>query len=119
MAEEKSEIAKRAYDFALRVIRMASVLPRNSINSVLVRQVVRSATSIGANIEETLGAHTKSDFTYGMNIAKKEARETRYWLRIIADVDQSVKSRMASLLQESEEIINILTKIVKTSKKNL
>jgi four helix bundle protein len=112
MYEGKSEVAKRAYRFGVDVIKLTSKLPRNTANAVLVRQVIRSSTSIGANIEEALGGHTKNDFTYGMNVAKKEARETRYWLRVISDVN----SKSTDLpLQECEQLINILTKIVKTS----
>lgn len=72
--------------------------------------------SIGANIEEALGAHTRSDFIYGMNLAKKEARETNYWLRLIFDANLQIQPKIRSLLQESEEIVKILTAIVKTSK---
>ena len=115
--EEKSEIAKRAYNFALSVIKITSKLPRNPANLILIRQVIRSATSIGANIEEALGGHTKNDFAYGMNVAKKEARESRYWLRMLRDTNSLMQIEFAKLLQECEELINILTKIVKTSTK--
>src|SRR3989344_4864742 len=113
--EEKSEIAKRAYNFALQIIKVTSKLARNPANLILIRQVIRSATSIGANIEEALGGHTRNDFAYGMNVAKKEARETRYWLRLLADLNSTYRQKIEKLLKENKEIINILTKIVKTS----
>lgn len=115
--EEKSEIAKRAYSFALAVIKITAKLPKTQANIILIRQVIRSATSIGANIEEALGGHTKNDFTYGMNVSKKEARETRYWLRMLFDTNTSFQKELNLLLRECEELINILTKIVKTSSK--
>lgn len=116
--EGKSEVAKRAYTFGVDVIRFVSKLPVNPANTILIRQVIRSATSIGANIEEALGGHTKSDFAYGMNVAKKEARETRYWLRMLGDINNlKGNPKYEKLLQEVEELINILTKIVKTSTK--
>lgn len=113
--EEKSEIAKRAYSFAVKVIKVTANLPKNPANLILVRQVIRSATSIGANIEEALGGHTRKDFIYGMNVSKKEARETRYWLRMLWDTNEVSQKEITPLLQECEELINILTKIVKTS----
>ncbi|HEY5600802.1 MAG TPA: four helix bundle protein [Patescibacteria group bacterium] len=112
---QKSEIAGRTYDFALNVVLITTKLPSNPANQVMIRQVIRSATSIGANIEEALGGHTKNDFTYGMNVAKKEARETRYWLRLLADLNSNYRQKIEKLLKENKEIINILTKIVKTS----
>ena len=113
--EEKSEIAKRAYNFAVQVIKITAKLPRTPANFILIKQVIRSATSIGANIEEALGGHTRNDFSYGMNVSKKEARETRYWLRMLSDTNTVLQKELAELLQECEELINILTKIVKTS----
>lgn len=113
--EEKSEIAKRAYNFAVNVIKITAKLPRTPANFILIKQVIRSATSIGANIEEALGGHTRNDFAYGMNVAKKEARETRYWLRMLYDTNNAMHKEFTILLQECEELINILTKIVKTS----
>ena len=115
MYKEKSQISSRAYGFALQVIRLTSLLPRTPANLILIRQVIRSVTSIGANIEEALGDHTKADFAYSMNVSKKEARETRYWLRMLADTNLDYQKELNILLQECEELINILTKIVKTS----
>lgn len=116
MYKEKSQISARAYNFALDVIRLTSLLPRTPANLIVIRQVIRSVTSIGANIEEALGGHTRADLAYCMNVAKKEARETRYWLRMLKDLnDNKFIARIKVLLNENEEIINILIKIVKTS----
>jgi|SRR3989344_448543 len=115
---KESQISSRAYEFALEVIKFTSSLPNTPANLILIGQVIRSVTSIGANIEEALGGHTKADFAYCMNVAKKEARETRYWLRMLKDLnDSKFAARFELLLSEIEEIINILTKIVKTSTK--
>lgn len=95
---------------------MTQSLPKTYVNVIIINQIIRSVTSIGANIEEARGGHTKTDFTYGMNIAKKEARETIYWLKLIMEMNSSFSSRLNLLLQENEEIIKILTAIVKTSK---
>ena len=118
MYKEKSQISARAYNFVLEVLRFTSSLPKTPANVILIRQVIRSVTSIGANIEEALGGHTKADFAYCMNVAKKEARETRYWLRMLKDLNGSAyAARFEALLNEVEEMVNILTKIVKTSTK--
>lgn len=95
---------------------MTTKLPKNQINIILSNQIIRSVTSIGANIEEARGGHTKSDFTHSMNISKKESRETFYWLCLICKMNSSFESRFKALLQENEEIIKILTSIVKSSK---
>ena len=118
MYKEKSQISSRAYNFALEVIGITSTLSKTPANIILIRQVIRSVTSIGANIEEALGGHTRADFAYCMNVAKKEARETRYWLKMLKDLNVgSFSHKFEMLLKEIEEIINILTKIVKTTTK--
>lgn len=110
-----SIIAKRAYDFGLQVITMTKFIEKSYENIVLIKQIIRSATSIGANIEEALGANSKKEFTHSMNVAKKEARETIYWLKLIADINPNLQKRLQDLLKENQEVIMILTKIVKTS----
>lgn len=84
---------------------------------VLSKQLLKSGTSVGANIEEALAGFSKKDFLYKMSISSKEARETRYWLKLlkfskIADLE------LDSYLHDVEQIINILTSIVKTTKEN-
>ena len=85
---------------------------------VLSKQVLRSATSIGANAEEANAAQTKKDFIAKMSIASKEARETRYWLHLL-DKSQIVKADYTTYLSDIEQIIKILTRIVKTSQENI
>ena len=114
--EKPRDIKERSFEFAVRVLKMTKHLSRNSINNTLISQIVRSATSIGSNIEEAQGAHTKIDFTHCMNISKKEARETFYWLRMIKEMNLVIAKRLEPLLTENEEIIKILTTIVKSSK---
>lgn len=75
---QPEDIAERAFRFAVVVLKITAMLPKNQINLVLINQLIRCVTSIGANIEEARGGHTKIDFSHSMNIAKKEARETRY-----------------------------------------
>lgn len=112
-----SLIAKKTYAFALEVIRTIKILDKSYENIVIIKQIIRSVTSIGANIEEALGGNSKKEFIHSMNIAKKEARETIYWLKLIKDLNPTLKEKFELLLEENEQIIKILTKIVKTSSK--
>lgn len=114
--KKPEDILDRTFRFAVVVLKMTTILPKSQINLVLVNQLIRCVTSIGANIEEARGAHTKTDFAYSMNIAKKEARETRYWLRLILEMSSRFASAIKPLIEENEEIIKILTAIVKTAK---
>jgi four helix bundle protein len=85
---------------------------------VLGRQVLRSGTSIGANVEEAFGATSKREFTYKLNIAFKEAKETHYWLRLIRDVGLVPAKRIDLLIQEALEIKLILAKSIVTSQQS-
>jgi len=114
---KKSIIQKKSFEFALKIIELYRQLVANK-EYVLSKQLLRSGTSIGANVEEASAAQSKKDFINKMSIASKEARETRYWIRLLQ------KSKIVSLdykiyLEETEEIIKILTSIVKTSKEKL
>jgi len=107
-------INKRAFDFAVNVISLCRSLPKDEVNRILINQIIRSVTSIGANLEEATGAHTRAEFINCTNIARRESRETHYWLKLIYEVNsQSIKSRMEDILKESNEIVSILTSSVK------
>ncbi len=114
--KKPQDIGERTFTFAVRIMKMTASLSQIQTNKVLINQIIRSATSIGANVEEARGGHTKVDFTHSMNIAKKEARETFYWLRLIEEMNPSLKTKLKLLLQENEELVKILTSIVKTAK---
>lgn len=88
---KESLIANKSYAFGLEIIRLAKIL-KTYENIVLIKQIIRSATSIGANIEEALGSNSRKEFIHSMNISKKEARETIYWLRLISDVNPKLKT---------------------------
>ena len=109
-------VRKRIFSFALDVIDMCNKLPKSESNKIIARQVIRSATSIGANLEEAAGAYTKNDFIYGLNISKKETRETNYWLRLLAQSNPTLKSKqLETLITESEELLRILIVSVKNA----
>jgi four helix bundle protein len=114
----KSSIVKdKSYSFALRVITMAKWL-RAQKEFEIARQILRSGTSIGSNVEEALAGISRADFIAKMSIASKEARETHYWLRLLRDSKTVPESKIASLEFESLDLIRILTAIVKTSQAN-
>jgi four helix bundle protein len=109
-------ILDRSFDFSLKVIDLYKDMIGNK-EYVLSKQVLRSGTSVGSNVEEAIGGYSKKDFAAKMGISLKEARETRYWCRLIKYGEFS-KVNIDWYIQESTELINILTKIVKTSQGN-
>lgn len=110
---EIQTIQERTFKFGLRVINMAKSLPRNPAGFTIADQVLRSGTSIGANIAEAQDAVSKLDFTHCLNISLKEAREAAYWLRLIVESGLLPKHKMTPLLAEIEEIVKILSASVK------
>ena len=113
----ENKILELAFEFSLKIIELYKRLGEKK-EFVLSKQLLGSGTSIGANIEEAIAAQSRRDFISKMSIASKEARETRYWLRLLnksklVDIDYS------EYLIGVEHIINILTKIVKTSQETV
>jgi len=109
-----SIVKDKSYSFALRIIALTKWL-REQKKFEIARQVLRSGTAIGSNVEEALAGISRADFTAKMSIASKEARETHYWLRLLRDSKIVPESEIKSLASESLELIRILTAIVKTS----
>ncbi len=109
-------IQQKSFDFALSIIELYKELTKEN-EYIISKQLLRSGTSIGANIEEASAAQSKKDFIAKMSISSKEARETRYWLRLL-DKSQLVNLDFTLYLSSIEEIINILTAIVKTSQQS-
>ena len=107
-------IQKKSYDFALQIIILYRTLCKRN-EYVLSKQLLRSGTSIGANVEEAQAGQSRADFISKMSIASKEARETCYWLRLLRDSNTLSNIEADSLLSEAESIVNILTAIIKTT----
>ena len=108
---------ERSYSFALKVIGLYRDLLGQK-EYVLSRQLLKAGTSVGANVEEAVAGQSRADFLSKMSIASKEARETKYWLRLLRDSGLSNNQSLHELLEESEEIIRMLTAIVKTTKQS-
>ncbi len=107
-------VRDKSYLFALSIIELYKVLVEKN-EFVMSKQVLKSGTSIGANIEEALAGQSRPDFLSKMSIASKEARETLYWLRLLRDSYTLALEQLVDLIDESESLIHILTSIVKTT----
>jgi len=111
------DIKKRAFSFACRIVNLYQFLAKQKgAGEVLARQILRSGTSIGANLEEAAAGQSKADFVSKCNIALKEARETHYWLRLFTETNVVSAERLDGLLNESNELVAILTTIVKNAR---
>jgi four helix bundle protein len=108
-----SIVKEKSFAFALRAIRLARWL-RERREYDLARQILRAGTSIGANVEEALAGISRRDFVMKMGIASKEAREARYWLRLLRDSETVPCQLIASMIDDADELVRILTSIVKT-----
>ena len=109
-------VVKKSYAFAVRIINCYKYMTNNKKEYVLSKQLLRCGTSIGANVEEALGGHSKKDFHAKMSIAYKEARETSYWLRLLKDTDFLEANLSDSLLSDSNELLRIIGSIIKSLK---
>jgi four helix bundle protein len=115
---KKIDITDRTFDFAVKIVKLANKLPKSPAGFRIGNQIVGSGTSIGANTQEAQSASSKNDFIHKMNIALREARETKYWLRIILAVELIPKNLIRSHLDKCEELIKILVTIIKKTKSN-
>lgn len=106
-------IANKTFDFALTVIALFIQLKKEN-EYIISKQILRSGTSIGANVQEAIAAQSKKDFINKLSIASKESRETKYWLQLLNKSELTTIS-VDSYLIEIDHIINIITKIIKTS----
>ncbi len=115
MKEENISLTK-TYDFGLRVLKLYLHLRKNKIDVGLCSQLLNSGTSIGANVEEAIGGSSRKDFINKLQTAYKEARETKYWLRLLKDGKLIERKLSDSFLKDREEIVRILTSILNSSK---
>ncbi len=104
----------KSYAFAIRIIKTYQFLCENKKEFVLSKQLLRCGTSVGANIEEAIGAQSDKDFYAKLTIAYKEARETHYWIRLLKDTDYLTEEEYKSLLKDIDELLRIIGSIQKT-----
>jgi four helix bundle protein len=115
--KENNIILTKTFDFSLSIISLYKILIHKN-EFILSKQILCSGTSIGANVEEAIGAHSKKDFVSKMIIAYKEARETKYWLRWF-DKSQLVEHNYSNYFNNIDSICNILSAIIKRSKNTI
>jgi len=111
------DICERTFRFAARIVKLCQTLDETrGVNRTLANQLLRAGTSIGANVEEAQGGQSRADFLSKYAIARKEARETQYWLRLLVETQILPKEKLADLMDESDQILAILTTIIKKTK---
>ncbi|WP_093979018.1 four helix bundle protein [Arenibacter algicola] len=107
-------VQMKSYAFAIKIVNTFKVLQQDSKEFVLSKQLLRAGTSIGANIEEAIGGQSRKDFFAKLTIAYKEARETKYWIRLLTDTKYLDKETSRILLEDIEELLGIIGSIQKT-----
>jgi four helix bundle protein len=113
------ELKARTKKFALRVIKLVESLPANKSANIIGNQLLRSATSVGANYRSACRGRSKPDFISKTGIAIEEADESLYWMELLVESEIVPQEKLSALMQECNEIIAILTASVKTAKSNL
>ncbi len=111
-----NDLLERTFNFGVETLKLIRNLPKDSEYTIIRYQLGKSATSVGANYEESQAGSSKADFKNKVRIALKEARESNYWLRVIKALGELENSNLDSLLQESKEIKNILAAIINNTK---
>jgi four helix bundle protein len=114
--KNESKIAKKAYAFAIDIVKLYKKLIDDKREFVLSKQLLRSGTSIGANINEAVSGQSKRDFVHKLSVALKEARETSYWLSLMRDSDFINQASFEDIDKKCIEIIKILSSIILTTK---
>jgi four helix bundle protein len=114
--KKKYDLDERTARFGEAIIELVKTVPKDPINSPLISQIVRAATSIGANCMEADGAESRKDFQHKISICKKEAKETLHWLRMIAKADPGRRDECQQLLKEAHELTLIFSSILLSGK---
>jgi four helix bundle protein len=112
--KKENVVQTKSYDFAIRIVKVYKYLCEEKKEFILSKQLLRSGTSIGANIEEAIGGQSKKDFFAKLTISYKEARETKYWIRLLTDTDYLSNGESESLLEDIDELLKIIGSIQKT-----
>jgi len=114
----KKELEERTKRFSFDVIRFLESLPKNYLGEVMGRQLLRSATSVGANYREANRGESRADFTHKISLAEKEAGETLYWLELMQEAGLGASTKCQELLREADELVAIFTSVSKSTRRN-
>ena len=112
--KEDNIVVEKSYAFAVRVVKLSQYLASEKKEYVLGKQLLRSGTSVGANVEEAVGGQSDKDFYAKLSIAYKEARESHYWIRLLTDTGYLTESQSTSFLEDAEELQKIIGSILKS-----
>jgi four helix bundle protein len=115
---DEDELKQRTKQFALRVIKVVAALPKTREADVIGRQLLRSATSVGANYRSACRARSKPDFVAKIGIVEEEADESLYWLELIVEANLLPQERVSALLQEADELVAIFVATGRSAKHN-
>ena len=115
---KESTIGNKSKAFAIRIVNLARYLQKEKNEFVLSKQILRSGTSIGANVRESKNAESKPDFIHKLGIALKESDETEYWLEILYETEYISKPFFDSIIADNNELTALLTSIIKSTKNN-
>jgi four helix bundle protein len=113
---KESIIKRKSYSFAVRIIELHKYLISSKQEYIISKQLLKSGTSIGANVREAVHAESEKDFVHKLSIAQKEANETLYWLELLIETGYLSQNKFQSLYSEGEEIKKIITSIIVTMK---
>ncbi len=113
--KEPPDIQHRTFRFGVRVLQLADQLPATVAGREIARQLIRAGTSVGSNMQEADAAVSKKDFINDVGISRKEARESHYWLKLIRAAGLSKHPDLASLIEESWELVRILSAIIRSA----
>ena len=117
--KQENIMQTKSYDFAIKVVSLYRYLVEEKREYVLSKQLLRSGTSIGANVEEGIGGQSAKDFFAKLNIAYKEARESHYWLRLLKDTGYLEVEKATEYINDCDELLRIIGSIIKTMKTKL
>ncbi len=120
MNSKTEELLQRTFLFGVNTLKFLNSMPNTIVNKVVIYQLAKSSTSVGANYEESQAAESKDDFIHKIGIVSKEARESKFWLRVLTELlkNEEQKARVKILLEESEQLCKIFTSIKLTSQEN-
>ena len=112
-------VKEKSFNLAVRIAKLYKFLEKDKKEYTLSKQLLRSGTSIGAMVREAVHAESKKDFVHKMSIAQKESNETLYWLELLKETDYLTQQQFESLYKDADEVMSIITSIIRTTKKNM
>lgn len=113
---KENAIRDKSFQFALRIVKLYQHMVKDKKEFVISKQILRSGTAIGAMVEEALHGESRADFVHKLGMAKKEAYETQYWIRLLRESNLLAAKAAQSILEDNEEISRLLTSIILTAK---